>query len=322
MKAVICRTLGGLDTLNLEELPSPRPQAGEVRLAVHACGVNFADSLIIQGKYQVRPEPPFAPGMEASGVVLECGAGVTGLQPGDRVMAVLSYGGYAEEVVTPAVSVVRLPDAIDDVTAAGFPVAYGTSHLALTHRAHLQPGETLLVHGAGGGVGLTAVEIGKVLGATVIASAGSADKLQIAAEYGADHLIDYSKEDIRERVKALGGADVVYDPVGGDAFDASLRCIKWEGRILVIGFASGRIPQPPANLVMVKNVSVIGLHWGAYLQHNPTLMHQSLSELLAWYAQGKLKPHVSQTWPLERAVEALRALVERRTTGKVVITMR
>jgi NADPH2:quinone reductase len=322
MKAVVCRTLGGLDTLNLEELPSPRPKAGEVRLAVHACGVNFADSLIIQGKYQVRPEPPFSPGMEASGVVLECGPGVAELQPGDRVMAVLSYGGYAEEVVTPAASVMRLPDAVDDVTAAGFPVAYGTSHLALTHRAHLQPGETLLVHGAGGGVGLTAVEIGKVLGATVIATAGSADKLQIAAEYGADHLIDYSKEDIRERVKALGGADVVYDPVGGDAFDASLRCIKWEGRILVIGFASGRIPQPPANLVMVKNVSVIGLHWGAYLQHNPALMHWSLSELLGWLAEGRLKPHVSQTYPLERAVEALRALVERRTTGKVVITVR
>ncbi len=308
--------------LSLETLDSPRPGPGQVRIAIHACGVNFADTLLIQGKYQLKPTPPFSPGMEVGGEVLECGAGVTDLKPGERVMAVLSYGGYAEEVVALAVAVVPLPSNMDFITAAGFPVAYGTSHLALTHRARLQPGENLLVHGASGGVGLTAVEIGKVLGATVIATASSPEKLKIAAEHGADYLIDSSREDIRERVKALGGADVVYDPVGGELFDASLRCINWEGRILAIGFASGKIPQPPANHLLVKNCSVIGLYWGAYLQRNPQLMHRSLSELLDWYTQGKLKPHVSQTFPLERAKEALVALLARRTTGKVVVTMR
>jgi NADPH2:quinone reductase len=322
MKAIVCNTLGGPELLTLEDLDSPRPGAGQVRIAIHACGVNFADTLLIKGQYQVRPQPPFSPGMEVGGEVLDGGAGVTDLKPGDRVMAVLSYGGYAEEVVAPAVAVVRLPPMMDFVTAAGFAVAYGTSHLGLTHRAQLRAGETLLVHGAGGGVGLTAVEIGKALGARVIATAGSADKLQVARDYGADELIDYSREDIRERVKALGGADVVYDPVGGEAFEASLRCINWEGRILTVGFASGKVPQPPANLLLVKNIAVIGVHWGAYLQHNPAVLHQSLSQLLTWYAEGKLKPHVSQTYPLAQAREALVALSERRTTGKVVITVR
>jgi NADPH2:quinone reductase len=322
MKAMICKTLGEPDTLSLEELPSPALAANQVKIAVHACGVNFADTLIIQGKYQVRPEPPFSPGIETAGEVLACGEGVLHLQPGDRVMAILSYGGYAQEVVAPAEAVVPLPSNMDFVTAAGFPVAYGTSHLALVHRAHLQAGENLLVHGAGGGVGLTAVEIGMQLGATVIATAGGPDKLKIAAEYGADHLIDYSTEDIRERVKALGGADVVYDPVGGEVFDASLRCINWEGRILTIGFASGKVPHPPANILLVKNCSVIGLYWGAYMWRDPKVMSDSLKQLMSWYAEGHLKPHVSQTFPLAKAREALRALLERRTTGKVVITTR
>jgi len=203
MKAVICKRLGTPEVLSLETVDSPPfPGPDQVKIAIHACGVNFADTLIIQGKYQLRPEPPFSPGMEVSGEVLECGPGVTDLKVGDRVLAVLSYGGYAEEVVAPAVAVVPLPSNMDFITAAGFPVAYGTSHLALTHRAHLQPGENLLVHGAGGGVGLTAVEIGKVLGATVIATAGGEEKLKVAAEHGADYLIDYAKEDIRDRVKA------------------------------------------------------------------------------------------------------------------------
>ncbi|MEE4376523.1 MAG: NADPH:quinone oxidoreductase family protein [Candidatus Competibacteraceae bacterium] len=322
MRAVVCKQWGmPPDNLVLEELPSPIPEKDQVAIAVHACGINFADTLIAQGKYQTKPEPPFSPGMEVAGEVLACGSEVKTLKPGDRVMAVLSYGGFAEEVIAPAAAVVPLPTSMDFVTAAGFPVAYGTSHLALTRRAHLQPGENLLVHGAGGGVGLTAVEIGKQLGATVIATAGGADKLKIAAEHGADHLIDYSKEDIRERVKALGGADVVYDPVGGDAFDASLRCINWEGRILAIGFASGKVPQPPANILLVKNCAVIGLYWGAYLWRNPPIMQNSLSELLSWHAQGKLKPHVSRTYPLEQAQEALADLLARRSTGKLVLTM-
>jgi NADPH2:quinone reductase len=322
MKAILCNTLGPPDKLSLEELESPLVKANHVKIAVHACGINFADTLLIQGKYQTRPQPPFSPGMEVSGEIVECGEGVTELASGDRVMAVLSYGGYAQEVVTPVATVVPLPSNMDFITAAGFPVAYGTSHLALTHRALLKPGETLLVHGAGGGVGLTAVEIGKQLGATVIATAGNQAKLQVAANHGADYLIDYSKEDIKDKVRALGGADVVYDPVGGDAFDASLRCINWEGRILAVGFASGRIPQPPANILLVKNCAVIGVHWGAYLQHNPTLMHHSLQELLAWCREGKLKPLVSQTFSLTQAPEALTALIERRTTGKVVLVLR
>ena len=322
MKAVVCKKWGTPDTLSLEEAASPPIKEGHVKIAVHACGVNFADTLIIQGKYQLRPQPPFSPGLEVAGEIIECGQGVSGFRRGDRVMAVVSYGGYAEEVAVPAVAVVPLPANLDFITAAGFPVAYGTSHLALTHRGWLKAGENLLVHGAGGGVGLTAVEIGKQLGAKVIATAGSADKLEIAAEHGADYLIDYSREDIRERVKALGGADVVYDPVGGDAFDASLRCINWEGRILVVGFASGRVPHPPANLLLVKNCAVIGLYWGAYMWQNPQLMHNSLSELLSWHAEGRLKPHVSRTFPMSRASEALTELVQRRTTGKVVITMR
>jgi NADPH2:quinone reductase len=322
MKAVICKQWGPPDTLSLEDVVSPPLREGHVKIAVHACGVNFADTLIIQGKYQLRPELPFSPGLEVAGEVIACGSKVAGLQPGDRVMAVLSYGGFAEEVVASAVATVLLPPAMDFVTAAAFPVAYGTSHLGLSHRANLKAGENLLVHGAGGGVGLTAIEVGKLLGATVIASAGSSEKLKVAAEHGADYLIDYSCEDIRERVKALGGADVVYDPVGGDAFEASLRCINWEGRILIVGFASGHVPHPPANLLLVKNCSVIGLYWGAYVWQNPSLMHQSLSQLLSWYAQGLLKPHVSQTFPLSKARDALNALLQRQVTGKVVITMR
>ncbi|MCP5425150.1 MAG: NADPH:quinone oxidoreductase family protein [Gammaproteobacteria bacterium] len=322
MRAILCKTLGTVDALALEDLPSPSPGPDQVKIAVHACGLNFADTLIIQGKYQTKPEPPFSPGMEIAGEIMACGAEVATLRPGDRVMAVLSYGGFSEEVIAPASAVVALPAGMDFVTAAGFPVAYGTSHLALTHRARLQAGENLLVHGAGGGVGLTAVEIGKQLGATVIASAGGPDKLDVAAAHGADHLIDYTREDIRERVKDLGGADVVYDPVGGSAFDASLRCINWEGRILAIGFASGKIPQPPANILLVKNCAVIGLYWGAYLWRNPPLMHQSLSDLLDWYAQGRLRPHVSRTYPLEQAKTALEYLMARRSTGKLVLTMR
>jgi NADPH:quinone reductase len=232
-------------------------------------------------------------------------------------------GGYAEEIVLDAAAVVPIPDAMDFVTAAAFPVAYGTSHFALTHRGHLQPGETLLVLGAAGGVGLTAVEIGKAMGAVIIATAGNADKLAIAKRHGADHLIDYSREDIRERVRILTdgrGADVVYDPVGGDAFDASLRAIAWEGRIIVIGFAGGRVPQIPANLVLVKNCDVIGFYWGSYRKRKPALVHDSYQQLFRWFAEGKLKPHVSERYDLAEVAEAFRALRTRRSTGKVVLT--
>jgi NADPH:quinone reductase len=323
MRAVLCKQWGDPDTLTVEEMPSPQVSAGKVRVKVSACGVNFADTLMIQGKYQVKPPLPFSPGFEIAGEVLEVGDNVVHVKEGDKIIALGDYGGYAEEVVVPAGMVVPRPPDMNDLHAAAFPVAYGTSHLALDHRAHLQAGETLVVFGAAGGVGLTAVEIGKLMGATVIACASSPEKLQIAALRGADHFIDYSKESVRDRVKELTGgkgADVIYDPVGGTLFDEAMRCIAWEGRLLVIGFASGTIPQLPVNLTLVKNCSVVGVYWGAYSARHPEVLSNSLATLIGWYAEGKLKPHISHTFPLENAGDALKALIERKSTGKVVIT--
>lgn len=323
MRAVLCREWGTPESLVVDEVPAPEPGPGQVRLEVKAAGVNFADTLLVAGKYQVKPDFPFSPGLEAAGVVERCGPGVTDLEPGQRVMAVLGYGGFAEQALADAARVFPIPDAMDFVSAAGFAVAYGTSHVGLTRRARLAAGETLLVHGAAGGVGLTAVEIGKLMGARVIATARGADKLAVAREAGADELIDYSAEDIRGRVLEITGgrgADVIFDPVGGDVFDASLRCIAWEGRILVIGFASGRIPEIPANRLLVKNVAAVGFYWGAYAERDPAVVRDSFAELFGWYAEGRLKPHVSNVLPLERAAEALALLAARRSTGKVVVT--
>ncbi len=325
MRAVLCKELGGTDKLALSDIPSPAIRPGTVRIAVEAAGVNFADTLIIEGKYQEKPALPFSPGMEIAGIVAELGPGSTGVKVGDRVLAYVGYGGFAEEVIVPVEGVVKLPDRMDFATAAGFPVAYGTSHISLDYRAHLKKGDTLLVLGASGGVGLTAVEIGKVLGATVIAVAGGEEKAEIARRQGADHVIDHSKEDLRERVKALTGdrgVDVVYDPVGGDMFDASLRCVAWEGRMIVIGFASGKVPQIPANYLLVKNFDVIGFHWGAYRTRDPATMSRSLAQLLAWYDEGKLKPHVSHQLPLAEAGQAIDLLRSRKATGKVVVLTR
>ncbi|XEU65576.1 NADPH:quinone oxidoreductase family protein [Tistrella mobilis] len=322
IKAVLCTKLGGPEDLEIKEIQAPEMKPGHVRVRVRAAGVNFADTLIIQGKYQVRPELPFSPGIELAGEVMDVAADVTHLKPGQRVMGMAQSGAYTQEVVLPAAAVVPIPDMMDFASAAAFPVAYGTSHVALDHRAHLKAGEKLLVLGAAGGVGLTAVEIGAAMGAEVVAVASSPEKLEVARAHGATHLIDYSKDDLREKVKELvGGVDVVYDPVGGAAFDASLRCINWEGRILVIGFASGTIPQIPANLLLVKNVSVVGTFWGAYMHKDPKVLGDSLKTLLGWYAEGKLKPHVSETFPMVEAPKALRALMERRSTGKVVIDL-
>jgi len=324
MKAVLCSHWGGPETLRVDEAPSPEPGAGEILVGVRACGLNFADTLMIQGKYQERPDFPFSPGLEVSGEVLALGEGVDAFSAGDSVIAFCGYGGLAEKVAVAAGNAVRMPPGLDFVTAAAFGVVYGTAHIGLQHRARLQPGEVLLVHGAGGGVGLAAVEVGKRMGATVIATAGSAEKLALAAEHGARHTINYRDESFRDRVKALTdgrGADVVFDPVGGEVFDQSVRCINWEGRILVVGFAGGSISEFPVNLALVKNFSVIGVYWGAYRKRSPEVLQRSWRELLEWLAEGALSPHVSATYSLADTPEAMASLVARRATGKVVVTI-
>jgi len=325
MKAAICNEWGAPSSLTIGDMDAGEVGHTDARIAIHACGVNFADVLMIGGEYQVKPEFPFIPGAEIAGEVIEVGAGVPNVKPGDRVMGLVQTGGFAEEVVTNAATLIPIPDSMDYKTAAGFPIAYGTSHLALTHRGRLQPGETLLVYGASGGVGLTAVEIGKKLGATIIACASTPEKLEVTERYGANYTINYTEEDIRERVKTITGgrgADVVFDPVGGDAFDQALRAINWEGRILVIGFASGQIPEVPTNIALVKNISIVGVYWGAYLQQNPEVLINSLKTLLSWYDGQTLHPYISATYPLDKVADALDSLADRKSVGKVVVQIR
>ena len=324
MKAVVCRQLGDLDALGVEDIPEPTAGFGQVLIAVDACGINFADLLMVDGKYQVKPPLPFSPGLEVCGRVAAIGLGVTRCREGDRVMAVVDWGGFAQLAVAAETDVFVPPPEMDAAAVAAFPIAYGTSHLALDDRAGLRPGEILAVHGAAGGVGLTAVEIGKAMGAHVIASAGGAEKTAVATAHGADEVIDYKSEDLRERLKALTdgrGADVVYDPVGGSVFDASLRAVNWGGRILTIGFAGGGVPQIPANILLVKNISVIGVHWGSYRRHAPQRLSESFETLFEWYREGRFQPMIAATYPLERAVEALQALKSRRLTGKLVVSV-
>lgn len=304
----------------LASVTAPAPGPGEVLLDIAACGLNFADLLMAKGTYQDTPEPPFTLGMEVCGTVLAHGAGVQAPSIGTRVAVFGGQGGLAEQGVFPAALCRPVPDSMDNETAAGFMVAYGTSHLALARRARLQTGETLLVLGAAGGVGLTAVEIGKAMGATVIAVARGADKLAVAKAKGADHLVDSETDDIKAAVKALGGADVVYDPVGGDAFKAALGACNREARVIVIGFASGDVPQIPANILLVKNITVIGFYWGGYLAFQPKALTDSLAELMDWHAQGKLHPHISHSLPLDQAADALELMRTRKSTGKVVVT--
>jgi NADPH2:quinone reductase len=304
-----------------DEVPMPQAGPGQVLLKVHACGVNFADTLIVKGRYQEKPPLPFAPGMEVCGTVEALGEGATGPAPGTRVAANCGSGGFAEYAVAPARACVPIPDAMSDAEAAAFQVAYGTSHMALGYKANLRPGERLLVLGAAGGVGLTAVEIGKLMGAEVIAVARGADRLQQARAMGADHLIDSDTDDIREAVKALGGADVVYDPVGGDQWKAAMRAANPEARLIPIGFASGDIPQIPANILLVKNLTVIGFYWGAYYRLKPEVLGDSLRELIGWFEAGRIKPHVSNIVPLAEAGRALDLLESRQATGKVVVAI-
>ncbi len=323
MKAVLCRAFGSPADLKLEEIASPPVSAGAVKIRVRACGVNFPDVLLIQGRYQLRPPFPFSPGLEVAGDVIEVGEGVTAPGLGDRVIATMMYGGFAQEVVAPAELTLPMPAGMSYEDGAGFALAYGTAHVGLAHRAQLQAGETLLILGAAGGVGLAAVELGKLLGARVIAAASSPRKLELTRAYGADDTLNYSRENLRDRIKALTGGrgvDVIFDPVGGDLFDQAARRIAWEGRYLVVGFASGRIPALPANIALLKNASLVGLFWGAYLQHNPAVISDSFALLLAWYAAGRLKPHIHRTFPLAEAPAALRELTERRALGKVLLT--
>jgi len=322
MRAIVCKEWGDPETLELGNLPEPALGPGQVRIRMRAAGVNFADCVLVRGQYQEKPELPFAPGLEGAGEIMEVGDGVSDFKPGDRVMALLSAGGYAEQAVCSAATVFHIPDGMDDTTAAAFPVAYGTSHLALSHRANLKAGETLLVLGAGGGVGLTAIECGKAMGATVVAAASTAEKLELARARGADHLINYADEDLRGTLRKITdgqGVDVVYDPVGGDLAQAAMRSLAWSGRFLVIGFASGDVPQFPANYLLVKNISIVGVYWGAYRTREPETFRAGFTELTQWWADGKLSPHVSQVLPLADVAKALAMLEGRQATGRLVI---
>ncbi|MGF1658241.1 MAG: NADPH:quinone oxidoreductase family protein [Rubrimonas sp.] len=315
------RVHGKGERLRLDEVAAPAPGPGQALLRVRACGLNFADTLMVSGSYQETPQLPFAPGIEVCATVEALGPGAGGVEIGARVAAITGWGGFAEMALAPAAACAPIPEAMPDEVAAGLQVAYGTSHVALGHRARLAPGERLLVLGAAGGVGLTAVEIGKLMGAEVIAVARGAEKLALAREKGADHLLDVQPEQLRDAVKALGGADVVYDPVGGAFWREAFRAANFGGRLIPIGFASGEVPQIPANILMVKNLDVIGLYWGAYLRHAPHVLADSLRQLLAWWEEGRIAPHVSHVLPLERAEEGLDLLRSRQATGKVVLTM-
>jgi NADPH2:quinone reductase len=324
MKAVLCKQFGPPDSLVLESLESPRAGAGEVVVSVKAASVNFPDVLIIQNKYQFKPPLPFSPGSELAGVVKEVGAGVQGWHPGDKVMAFTTYGAFAEEVKTEAGRLLKIPDGMSFTEAAAFVLTYGTTDHALRDRGALARGETLLVLGAAGGVGLAAIEVGNALGARVIACASSDDKLAVCRSHGADATINYTTEDLRERIKAITGgrgADVVYDPVGGPYSELAFRSIAWRGRHLVVGFAAGDIPKLPLNLALLKGASVVGVFWGDFARREPARFAESVRQLTKWYAEGRLKPHVSQTFPLEKAPEALKLMAARQVKGKVVLTV-
>jgi NADPH2:quinone reductase len=311
--------LTGIDALRVEEVASPSPGANEVVIQVKAAGVNFPDVLLVQGKYQFKAPLPFAPGFELAGVVKAVGADVKHVKAGDHALAVVTHGAFAQEVVAPAERVMPIPASIDLELAAAMMFTYGTSLHALKDRAEMKAGETLLVLGAAGGVGLAAVELGKLMGARVIAAASSAEKLEVCRAMGADVLIDYSKEDLRERLKAIGPVNVAYDPVGGQYTEPALRSLGWKGRLLVVGFAAGDIPKIPLNLPLLKGSSIVGVFWGAFLQNEPAASRANAKQLIEWLATGKIKPHISARYPLDKAIEALREVQDRRAKGKVLV---
>ncbi|HEX6800452.1 MAG TPA: NADPH:quinone oxidoreductase family protein [Ktedonobacterales bacterium] len=326
MRAVVCREYGPPERLEVAERESPAPGKGQVLVAVKAAGVNFPDTLIIQGKYQFQPPLPFTPGSDVAGVVRAVGEGVESVRAGDRVMGFTGTGGggFAEEAICDARSVVPIPAGVELVAAAAFGLTYSTSYYALKDRGRLQSGETLLVLGAAGGVGLAAVELGRVIGARVIAAASSDEKLAVCRRYGAEEVINYASEDLRERIKALTGGegvDVVFDPVGGSYAEPALRGMGWDGRYLVVGFAAGEIPRIPLNLPLLKGCSVVGVFWGSFAAREAVRNAENLRTLVAWLADGTIKPLVSATYPLEEVARALDDILQRRVTGKVVLVM-
>jgi NADPH:quinone reductase len=321
MRTIRCNQYGPPDSLTLEDLPDLTPGAGQVVIDVKAAAVNFPDVLIIENKYQMKPPLPFTPGAEVAGVVRAAGAGAK-LAPGTRVAAYVGTGGFAEQVVADASACVPLPDAADFATAAAFTLAYGTSHHAVVDRAALRPGETMLVLGAAGGVGLAAVEIGKAIGARVIAAASSDEKLEVCRRFGADATINYSTEDLRERIKALTdgqGPDVIYDPVGGIYAEPAFRSIGWRGRYLVVGFANGEIPKLPLNLALLKGASIVGVFWGDFARREPQNNAAAFAQMVGWIGEGKLKPYVSKRYKLAETAQALKDMASRRVMGKIVI---
>jgi NADPH2:quinone reductase len=322
MKAILCSRYGTPDDLELRDLPEPQPGDGEVVVKVAAAALNFFDTLLIAGKYQIKPDFPFSPAAEFAGIVHTCGPGVTGFSPGDRVMSYAAYGAARDYVVQKAARLVKVPDELDLDRAAGLSVTYGTTIHALKDRAKLQAGETLAVLGAAGGTGLAAIEIGKLMGARIIACASSDEKCAFAKKHGADETVNYGSGDLRAELKRLGGThgiDVLYDPIGGSYAEPALRSMAWEGRYLVIGFAAGEIPKIPLNLVLLKGCDIVGVHWGAFVAHEPENEAANMSEIVRWCADGKLSAHVHAVYPLSETAQALKDIAARKVMGKAIL---
>ena len=324
MKAIVCNKFGTPDTLKYQEIETPNPKEGELLIKVKACSVNFPDTLIIQGKYQFRPVFPFSPGSDIAGVVEKVGENVQHFTVGDAIVGFIPFGGFAEKAIVNAKDCFPKPNGMSMVNASAFLLAYGTSYHALKDRANLQNGETILILGASGGVGLTALEISKLMGATVIAAASSEEKLALCKQFGADEVINYTEENLKDRVKELTngkGVDVIYDPVGGHFSEQALRAIAWKGRHLVVGFANGEIPKIPINLTLLKGASIVGVFWGAFAQKEPKKSLENIQQLLTWFVKGAVKPHIDKIYSLENAPKALEEMMQRKTKGKIVIDM-
>tara|TARA_B100000795_G_scaffold185475_1_gene140873 strand:+ start:3661 stop:4641 length:981 start_codon:yes stop_codon:yes gene_type:complete len=324
MKAIVCSKFGTPDTLKYQEIEIPNPKEGEILITVKACSVNFPDTLIIQGKYQFKPEFPFSPGSDVAGIVEKVGENVKHFKVGDAVVGFIPFGGFAEKAIVKATDCFPKPRGMSMVNASAFLLAYGTSYHALKDRANLQKGETILILGASGGVGLTALEISKMMGAKVIAAASSKEKLELCKQFGADEVINYTKENLKDRVKELTngkGVDVIYDPVGGAYSEQALRAIAWKGRHLVVGFANGEIPKIPINLTLLKGASIVGVFWGAFAQKEPKKSLENIQQLLTWFVKGDVKPHIDKTYSLKEAPKALEDMMQRKVKGKIVIDM-